>query len=59
VQLTAYTQAPAEVSCGARKNPENIVLTFRPSKEAKDVRAKIDGDAIAVEIVPKDFKLKN
>ena len=59
VQLTAYTQAPAEVSCGVRKNPENIVLTFRPSKEPKDARAKIDGDAIAVEIVPKDFKLKN
>ena len=59
VQLTAYTQAPAEVSCGVRKNPENIVLTFRPSNEPKDARAKIDGDAIAVEIVPKDFKLKN
>jgi tetratricopeptide (TPR) repeat protein len=59
VQLTAYTQAPAEVSCGVRKNPENIILTFRPSNEAKDARAKIDGDAIAVELVPKDFKLKN
>jgi tetratricopeptide (TPR) repeat protein len=59
VQLTAYTQAPAEVSCGVRKNPENIVLTFRPSNEPKDARAKIDGDAISVEVVPKDFKLKN
>ncbi len=59
VQLTAYTQAPAEVSCGVRKNPENIVMTFRPSSDPKDARAKIDGDAIAVEVVPKDFKLKN
>jgi tetratricopeptide (TPR) repeat protein len=59
VQLTAYAPAPAEVSCGVRKNPENIVLTFRPSNEPKDARAKIDGDAIAVEVVPKDFKLKN
>ena len=58
VQLTAYAPAPAEVSCGVRKNPENIVLTFRPSNEPKDARAKIDGDAIAVEVVPKDFKLK-
>ena len=58
VQLTAYTPAPAEVSCGVRKNPENIVLTFRPSNDPKDARAKIDGDAIAVEMVPKDFKLK-
>lgn len=58
VQLTAYTQAPAEVSCGVRKNPENTVLTFRPATDPKDGRAKIDGDAIAVELVPKDFKLK-
>jgi tetratricopeptide (TPR) repeat protein len=59
VQLTAYTQAPAEVSCGVRKNPENVVLTFRPANDPKDARAKIDGDAIAVEVVPKEFKLKN
>ena len=58
MQLTAYTQAPAEVSCGVRKSPENVVLTFRPTNDPKDARAKIDGDAIAVEVVPKDFKLK-
>jgi tetratricopeptide (TPR) repeat protein len=58
VQLTAYTQAAAQVSCGARKDPENVVLTFRPTNDPKDARAKIDGDAIAVEVVPKDFKLK-
>ena len=59
VQLTAYTQAPAQVSCGVRKNPENVVLTFRPASDPKDAKAKIDGDAIAVEVVPKEFKLKN
>lgn len=58
VELRAYTQAPAEVGCGARKNPENVVLTFKPATDPKDTRAKIDGDAIAMELVPKDFQLK-
>ena len=58
VQLTAYTQVTGDVTCGARKAPENSVLTFRPTKDPKDVKAKIDGDAIALEIVPKDFQLK-
>jgi hypothetical protein len=34
------------------------VLTFRPAGDPKDAKAKIDGDAIAVELVPKDFTLK-
>ena len=59
VQLTAYVSAPAEVSCGVRKNPENVVFTYRPTSNPKDARAKIDGDAIALELVPKDFQLKN
>ena len=59
VQFTAYVSAPAEVSCGSRKNPENVVLTYRPANDPKDARAKIDGDVIAVELVPKDFQLKN
>jgi len=59
VQLIAYTpDAGAEVTCGPRKIQNNVVFTFRPSKEAKDLRAKIDGDAIAMELVPKDFQLK-
>ena len=58
VQLTAYTPAPANISCGPRKSPENVVLTFRPASDPKDTKAKIDGDAIAVELVPKDFTLK-
>ncbi|HSQ25271.1 MAG TPA: tetratricopeptide repeat protein [Pyrinomonadaceae bacterium] len=58
VQLTAYTPAPANVSCGPRKTPENVVLTYRPTSDPKDAKAKIEGDAIAVELVPKDFTLK-
>jgi tetratricopeptide (TPR) repeat protein len=59
VQLISYTpDAGAEVSCGPRKVQNNVVLTYRPSKDAKDLRAKIDGDAVAVELVPKDFVLK-
>ena len=58
VQLTAYTTAPPEVSCGPRKSPENVVLTYRPTSDTKDAKAKIDGDAVALELVPKDFLLK-
>ena len=58
VQFTAYTPVAGEVSCGPRKTQDNVVLTFRPTKDAKDVKSKIDGDAIALELVPKDFQLK-
>ena len=59
VQMIAYTpDAGAEVSCGPRKIQNNVILTYRPSKDAKDLKAKIDGDAVAVELVPKDFVLK-
>ncbi len=58
VQLTAYTPVQGGLSCGSRKTPETVVFTFRPAKEPKDIKAKIDGDAIAVELVPSDFKLK-
>jgi tetratricopeptide (TPR) repeat protein len=58
VELRAYTPVSGEVSCGPRKNEENVVFTYRPSKDPKDIKARIDGDAIAVELVPKDFLLK-
>jgi tetratricopeptide (TPR) repeat protein len=58
VQLTAYTPGATQVSCGPRKTPENVVFTFRPSKDPKDLKGKIDGDAVALELVPKDFQLK-
>src|SRR2546425_1884875 len=45
VKLTTYVPAPPEVTCGVRKNPENVVLTYRPASDPKDVRAKIDADS--------------
>ena len=58
IQLTAYTPGSGTISCGPRKTEENVVFTYRPTKDPKDIKAKIDGDAIAVELVPKDFQLK-
>jgi tetratricopeptide (TPR) repeat protein len=58
VQLMSYVDSGGELTCGARKNPENVVITFRPTNDPKDVRAKINGDAIAMALVPKDFQLK-
>lgn len=57
VQLISYVPGASEVGCGVRKNQENVVITFRPRTDPKDVRAKINGDAISMEMVPKDFKL--
>jgi len=57
VRLISYVPGASEVGCGVRKNQENVVITFRPATDPKDVRAKINGDAIALEMVPKDFKL--
>lgn len=45
----------AEITCGQRQPENEVVVTYRPSKDAK---AKIDGEIIAVEFVPKDFQLK-
>jgi hypothetical protein len=58
VQLTAYVPAPGDLTCGPRKTPENVVITYRPAADQKDMRAKINGEAIALELVPKDFQLK-
>jgi tetratricopeptide (TPR) repeat protein len=57
VQLVSYVPGAGEISCGARKNQENVIITFRPASDPKDAKGKIHGDAIALELVPKDFKL--
>ena len=57
VQLISYVQSAGEITCGVRKNQENVIITFRPTTDPKDAKAKINGDAIAMELVPKDFKL--
>jgi hypothetical protein len=58
VQLISYVKGAAQLGCGVRKDQENVVITFRPTNDPKDAKAKIDGDAIAMELVPKDFQLK-
>ncbi len=56
LQFTTFTpDVSGEMKCGARNPANNIVVTFRPSKDA---RAKFDGEPVAVEFVPKDFELK-
>lgn len=59
VKLTTYVQVDRTLTCGQRKSPENVVVTFRPTTDAKDMRAKIDGDVLTVDLVPKEFQLKN
>jgi tetratricopeptide (TPR) repeat protein len=59
VHFTAYVPAGREMTCGVRRQPEDVVMTFRPATDAKDLKARIDGDAVAMELVPKDFRLKN
>jgi len=58
VLFRTFVAVQPDMTCGVRKNPENVVLTYRSSTDPKDVRAKIEGDAVAVELVPKEFKLK-
>jgi len=58
VQLISYVKGAAQLGCGVRKDQENVVITFRPTNDPKDAKAKIDGDAIAMELVPQDFQLK-
>jgi tetratricopeptide (TPR) repeat protein len=58
VIFRTFVAAPQEMTCGVRKNPENVVLTYRASTDPKDALPKIDGDAVAVELMPADFRLK-
>ncbi|MDQ5844315.1 MAG: DUF1570 domain-containing protein [Acidobacteriota bacterium] len=55
VALTSFSpDAGGHVSCGPLKPPNNIVLVYVPSVDA---RAKTDGVAKSIEFVPKDFQL--
>jgi Flp pilus assembly protein TadD len=56
IQFTTFTpDVSGEMTCGARNPANPVVVTFRPSKAAN---AKFDGEPIAIEFVPKDFKIK-
>ena len=56
LQMTAFTPEmnQQQIGCGVRK-PENLVLaTYRPKPDAK---SKTDGEIVALEFMPKTFKL--
>lgn len=56
LHIMAFTpDAMGDLGCGARDPESAVVMTYRP---AKDARAKADGDAVALEFVPKSFQLK-
>ena len=56
LQIVAYTpQAGSQLSCGPRKLQSRVVVTFRAAKAA---RAKADGEMVALEFVPDNFKLR-
>jgi tetratricopeptide (TPR) repeat protein len=56
IQFTSFSpDISGDIGCGVRNPANNVVVTFRPPKEA---RAKFDGDIVAVDFVPKDFELK-
>src|SRR5215831_6803544 len=54
VVIRTFIPSPQEMACGLRKNPENVVLTYRLTTNPADARARIEGDAVAVELMPKD-----
>ncbi len=55
MMITAYTgDVSGEITCGPRK-PENlVVMTYVAARD----KGKVDGEASALEFVPKDFVLK-
>ncbi len=56
VEFTSFVPGMAnEIKCGQRKPVDEVVVVYRPTKDAK---TKIDGEVISVGFVPKDFKLK-
>lgn len=56
VDITTFTSdVKGELTCGLRKTEDSVIVTYKP---VVDKRAKTDGVAIALEFVPKEFKLK-
>lgn len=57
VDISTYTpDVSGNINCGPRKPENTVVVTYRPT--AAGTRARFDGDAIALEFVPRDFQLK-
>lgn len=56
MDISTYTpDVSGDITCGPRAQENTVVLTYLPSKDA---RLKVDGVAVALEFVPKEFKLK-
>ena len=43
-----------EINCGPRKVENTVIVTYRPAKDP----TRGAGEIVAMEFVPKDFKLK-
>ncbi|HYE64777.1 MAG TPA: tetratricopeptide repeat protein [Pyrinomonadaceae bacterium] len=55
IEFTTYTtEVRGEIGCGPRNPANAVVITYRLAKNA---RAKIDGEIVALDFVPKDFVL--
>ena len=55
VDVTAFTtDVSGEINCGPRKTENSVIITYSPAK----VGSKVDGEASALEFVPKTFVLK-
>jgi len=53
VEFVTYTADIAGgIGCGARNPANPVIITYRPPT---DVKAKNDGETVAVEFIPKDF----
>ena len=56
MDITAFTPDVAgEIRCGPRKPENPVVITYVPARDTR----KVDGEAAALEFVPKNFTLKN
>ena len=52
--ITYRSDTPGSVSCGALPMPMRILITYR-SRATSTADAMIDGDAVAVEVLPDDY----
>jgi tetratricopeptide (TPR) repeat protein len=56
MDIKAFTpDVGGEISCGPRKPENPVVITYVPARDTR----KVDGEAAALEFVPKNFTLKN
>jgi tetratricopeptide (TPR) repeat protein len=56
VDFTSFTPGMSgQINCGQRNPVDEVVVIYRPAKDAK---SKADGQIVSVEFVPKEFKLK-